>query len=416
MTTTVAAPEGLVAPSVVQEPNHTEADARRVTEAAREREWTRPSFLRELFDGVLRLDLIHPYPAKDPREEERARPFMEQLEAVLRRVDSDRIEHEREIPEEIIAELREIGAFGIKIPVEYGGLGLSQRSYVTAIGKVASVDGSLTALLSAHQSIGLPQPLLQFGTEEQKRRFLPRLAEGSISAFALTEQDAGSDPSKMSTTARLSADGDSYVLNGEKIWTTNGTVAELLVVMARTGPTGITAFIVEAEWPGVQVAHRSHFLGLDGIYNGVLRFRNVRVPKENVIWKEGGGLKVALTTLNTGRLTLPMCAAYASKRALELSREWANERRQWGRRIGRHDAVAQMLGTMAANTFAIESVADIASAMADRGDVDIRLEGSSTMTTWQPTRWLNRFWTGNTSRSRRGFPLCLPPRPVPDDG
>ena len=144
-------------------------------------------------------------------------------------------EREQGIPDEIVNDLRAIGAFGIKIPQEYGGLGLSQRSYVKAMGKVASVDGSLTALLSAHQSIGLPQPLKLFGTKEQKEKYLPRLASGAISAFALTEQGVGSDPARMTTTAELSDDGDAYILNGEKLWTTNGPVDELLVVMASTG-------------------------------------------------------------------------------------------------------------------------------------------------------------------------------------
>ncbi len=352
-------------------------EVRAVAEAAREKEWRAPSFVRELFAGKLQLNHVYPWPNINPEELERAKPWLDQVERFLRKnVDGDAIDRECKVPQHVIDGLRELGCFGIKIPKEYGGLGFSQAIYNKVISMAASVDSSVATLLSAHQSIGVPGPLMLFGTAEQKEKYLPRFASGTISAFALTEEGVGSDPARMITTAELTEDGTEYVLNGEKLWCTNGTVAEIIVVMARTGERSITAFIVHTDWPGVEVTHRCHFMGIKGIENGIIKFDNVRVPVENRLWDEGKGLRLALITLNTGRLAVPATCSAAVKRCLEAAREFSKNRVQWGRPVGKHDSVAQMLGFVAANTYAIDALQEISGLLADRGGADIRLEAA----------------------------------------
>jgi alkylation response protein AidB-like acyl-CoA dehydrogenase len=359
-----------------------EKRALEAAEAARETTWHHPSFIGELFMGRLRTELIFPFPDQDETDRQAGDKILAPLKTFLaEQVDADRIDREKLIPDEVIDGLRKQGLFGIKLPKEYGGLGLSQTNYNRIIQLVASHCASTAVLLSAHQSIGVPQPLKLFGTDEQKRKFMPRLAAGAVSAFALTEPGVGSDPSQMATTASAVDDGEAYLLNGEKLWTTNGPIAELLIVMARTNDPAedrpeITAFIVEGDSPGLSVIHRCDFMGLKGIQNGLLKFDNVRVPKENILQGIGRGLALALRTLNTGRLTLPAACGGAMKQVLAMSRDWANERVQWGVPVGRHEAVAAKLAAMATDLYAVESLTWLTSAMADQAATDIRLEAA----------------------------------------
>jgi alkylation response protein AidB-like acyl-CoA dehydrogenase len=353
----------------------TERQARAVAEAAREREWKLPSFGRELFLGNFRLELISPQPRLDAAAVEKGEAFLARLrEFLVTSVDPLEIEREARIPERVLDGLKQLGALGMKVPATYGGLGLSQVYYNRALALAGVWHASLSALLSAHQSIGVAQPLMDFGSEEQKRKWLPLVARDHVSAFLLTEPDVGSDPARLGATAEPLEDG--YRLNGLKLWATNGAIADVVVVMAQVPERGITAFILPYDSPGVTVEHRNAFMGLRGIENSVTRLQDVFVPRENVIGKEGQGLKIALTTLNTGRLALPAICVGTAKWATKTAREFASERVQWGQPVGKHDAVAQKVAFIAATAFGLEAMLDVASRLADDKRADIRIEAA----------------------------------------
>lgn len=356
-----------------------------LAEDSRQESWVFPSFLANLFAGRLILPLIHPFPDQDPEDKKIGDEFLAKVEAFMHKhSDAEKVDQTREIPQHVIDGLAELGCFGLKISKEYGGLGLSQYNYNRTIALVGNFDGSLGAMLSAHQSIGVPQPLKLFGTDEQKKKYLPRLAKGAISAFALTEPDVGSDPAKMGVTATPIEDGKYYLINGDKLWITNGTRAELMIVMTKTPDaivngkkrTQITAFVVDTKMPGFEVVHRCEFMGMSGMYNGLLRFNDVKVPAENIVWGLGKGLKLALTTLNTGRLSLPWACLGSNKLCLQIVRTWGNERVQWGAPIGKHDFGAEKISDIASDTYAMEAMVRLTTAMADSGKLDIRLEAA----------------------------------------
>src|SRR5690625_1273193 len=301
-----------------------EREARRAAEEAREARWDRPSCARELYLGRFRPELVAPRPRLDDETVAGGGAWLARLRAFRETVDGGAIEREAKIPQEVLDGLAEVGAFGMKIPEEYGGVGLGQVYYNRALMLVGTTNPSLGALLSAHQSIGVPEPVKQFGTEEQKRAFLPRCAAGAVSAFLLTEPDVGSDPARLQLRA-TPTDGGDYLLDGTKLWATNGTIAELLVVLARVPQReghrgGVTAFVVEADSPGITVERRNAFMGLRGLENSLTRFHSVRVPAANRLGEEGRGLKIALATLTTGRLSLPALCVAASKWSLKIGR------------------------------------------------------------------------------------------------
>jgi len=363
-----------------------------VAETARDKA-SYSGFIAGLFETDVRWDLFTSIGI--PQTSPAALDFLERFKIALLPLNPERVDSEGELPEPVLKTLAEIGAFGIKIPRRFGGLELTQSEYQKVATLCASFDASLTVLLSAAQSIGVPEPLRLFGTEEQKAKYLPRLARGEISGFALTERNVGCDISKVETYAvRVIENGKTvaYRLTGEKFFITNSVkqdgefLSSMLVVIARIvdrpeelqdpqAEKRYGAFIVETHWPGCSVT-RLRFEGVRGIYNGVPTFNNVYVPIENRLGNEEDGLRIALATLTVGRLTLPAACSGGLKQCLSVMRWWGRTRVQWNKPIGEHTLIGEKLCRAAAYTLALDAVMAYCGAWANKKG-DLRLESAA---------------------------------------
>jgi alkylation response protein AidB-like acyl-CoA dehydrogenase len=340
------------------------------------------SFGKSLFFGDILEDQLFPYPEMPRDQAELVQPICETIDKYMAEIDTRKLDRTGEFPAELLQSLKEIGLFGVIVPEEHGGLGLSNTGYARVMQQVASWDASIAVTLGAHSSIGL-KGLLLFGTAEQKRRFLPKLATGEmIAAFCLTEPGSGSDAFSIKTSARR--EGDFYILNGQKLWITNGGIADFYTVFAKTTPdTGdqkgkITAFVVTRDLGGVTSGPHEDKMGIRASNTTAVYFDNVRVPAANVLGEEGKGFKVAMSILNHGRTGLGAGAVGGQRRLLELAVAHATERKQFGRPLVSFGKIKEKLGRMATNLYVSESLCYFVSATIDRGGVDYSVEGAAT--------------------------------------
>uniref|UniRef100_A0A8C7C2S8 Acyl-CoA dehydrogenase family, member 9 n=1 Tax=Oncorhynchus kisutch TaxID=8019 RepID=A0A8C7C2S8_ONCKI len=326
-----------------------------------------------------------PYPEIGNEELEEINSFVAPVEKFFtEEVDSKRIDHEAKIPPETLNGLKELGLFGIQVPEEYGGLGLSNTMYAR-LGEIISLDGSIAVTLAAHQAIGL-KGILIAGSEEQKAKYLPKLASGEhVAAFCLTEPGSGSDAASIQTKATLSEDRKTYLLNGSKIWISNGGFADLMTVFARTEVVGedgvkkdkITAFIVERAFGGITSGKPEDKLGIRGSNTCEVSFDNCPVPVENVIGEVGGGFKVAMNILNSGRFSMGSAGSGMIKKLIEMTAEYAGSRKQFGKNLSEFGMIQEKFAVMAQNAFVMESMAYLTAGMMDRPGVpDCSLEAA----------------------------------------
>lgn len=348
-------------------------------EAVREKR-TKPSFMASLVGGAPDFSLIFPFPRQSREDRERGDAILQKLEPFLReKVDVDTIDHDAEVSQEVLKGLAELGVFGLNISEEYGGSGLSEVNYNRALMFLGSWDDVIGLIASAHQSIGLPHPLKHSAREDQRQAYLPDMARGSISAFALTEKEAGSDPSRMQLTAVFSDDGKEVTLNGEKWYCTDGTIAANVLVMAKVPPyeaKSISAFIVPMDSPGI-TREKCKFMGYRGLPNARIKFDNVKIPAENLIGEERKGLRLALEALNDGRVSVSALTLGAAKRVWKPTLWWAKTRVQFGQPLGAYEANAVGIGKMAANLFAMEAMTWLVAALADKDKIDLRIEAAT---------------------------------------
>jgi acyl-CoA dehydrogenase family protein 9 len=348
-----------------------------------------------LFEGRFVADWVFPYPQLPSSQRAEVEQAVADLEHFCdEHLDPERIDRDADIPREVIDGLAKLGVLGMTAPTEFGGRGFSQMGYCRLLEVIGARCSSTAIFVNAHHSIGI-RALLLFGTKEQQAKWLPDLVNGrKLGAFALTEPEAGSDAANVQTTATPSPDGSGFILNGQKRYITNGGIAGILTVMARTPVTGsdksaVTAFLVTPDMPGFQVVEaRMPKLGIRGTATAKLAFQNMFVPRENILGPPGKGLKVALTVLDFGRTTFGACCTGAAKTCLRLASEYARSRRQFGRSLSEFELIQKKLARMAAWTYAMEAMTNVTAALIDRGLEDYMLE-TAMLKVWST----ERLWT-----------------------
>ncbi len=338
------------------------------------------SFIRSLCMGVIEEDVLLPYPKLDGEQADTLKTVVESVDSLL----GDKAEAFRkwdaagEMPADFIEELREFGLFGLIIPEEFGGVGFGSMAYTRTVQQVAYHDASVAVTIGAHSSIGM-RGLLLYGTDEQRKRYYKKLATGEmIAAFCLTEPGAGSDAASLKTTARR--EGDHWVLNGNKLWITNGGIADFFTVFAKTGDAQtkghLTAFIVTRDMPGVTFGPHEDKMGLRASSTTAVYFDNVKVPHENVLGPEGAGFKVAMNILNSGRTGLGGGSVGMMKRLIALAAKQVVERKQFGRPIAEFGLVKQKLGNMVVDCYAAEATVHVVAGLIDRGFSEYAIEAA----------------------------------------
>ena len=378
-------------------------------------------FVKSLFFGRLKLDSVTPYPRQDPDEARRTDELIAKVDAFLKSdVDAEKIDLEERIPQSVIDGLGRLGVLGMTVPKEYGGGGFTHTAYCRVLERVAAHCASTGVMVGAHQSIGL-KALVLMGNEEQKKAFLPSLASGEkIAAFCLSEPEVGSDAANVQTTARLSADGSHWVLNGQKKFATNAALAGMMTVMAKApvGENGktkekVTAFIVTPDLPGFEVVspNRSK-MGVRGTWQATLRFNDMRVPADRVLGQVGKGLKVALGVLDYGRCTLSAGCVGGAKLALKLAVDHAKRRHQFSRSISEFHLIKKKIGQMAETTYAMESLTYLAAGLVDRKEPDMMLESAIAKLfcsegLWRITDDLVQIWGGEGYMREHGIERML---------
>ena len=340
------------------------------------------SFAKSLFYGNIAEEMLFPLPKLSKEEAENCRLLLDSVRSIFGKVDSAKLDEESKIPPALLQELKEMGLFGMNIPEVYGGLGLSHSVYARVAEDAAGFDYAVAVTLGAHQSIGLKGILLA-GTEEQKKKYLPRLATGEmVAAFALTEPGSGSDSQAMKAKAELTEDGEHYILNGQKIWITNGGFADLFTVFAKVNceingvkKERVTAFLVERAW-GVTNGPEEKKMGIKASSTTTIYFDNIKVPKENILGELGKGFKIAMEVLNSGRLGLASGCVGASKGLIKLAVNHAKQRQQFGKPIIEFGMIQDKISRMMMMVYALECMTYTTTGLLDRGLKDYSVESA----------------------------------------